>query len=468
MTTLALATCLGCQGRLASGAGDVGSPSADNPDAGAPTTALWAFQGHTTGQGDVGSVVANEAGLVAVTGSYDPGHADFGMGPTPDVGSFFTMLDASGKVQWTQFTSATASFGRVTFDPDGNVLTAGELQTTASFGGTTLIAPANTYAGFLSRWDRAGHLLWAKVITMATPVRDVYLAAELSSVAVAQDGTIYVAGGFDASEVDLGGGPFPTGASAANSWTWNAFIAAYSHTGGFLWAHIIPSTGDVSANRIVALPTGPVVSGTFKETVDLGSGVQHAKANIDTYLLALDPSGRPLWSHTFAGVSFYINWTALARDRAGVVFAGGFQGPVDFGTGVLSSTTLTDPDVAVARYGPDGTATWTARVGRVGYDDVSDVSVDPEGDVFVVGRSAADAHTELEDFVAAKLSPTGAILWTWYVPDGPPHLGAMGRAVSWGGGGLFVGGDFDQGVVLAPDISLRTVSGDFFVARITP
>jgi hypothetical protein len=89
-----------------------------------------------------------------------------------------------------------------------------------------------------------------------------------------------------------------------------------------------------------------------------------------------------VWSKRF-GAATQDRGQALAVDATGnVATTGYFQGSVDFGGGVLTSTSI---DLFVARFSPGGTHLWSRRFGTTGGQYAAGLAASPAGRLLVAG-----------------------------------------------------------------------------------
>jgi len=133
-----------------------------------------------------------------------------------------------------------------------------------------------------------------------------------------------------------------------------------------------------------------IVVGGFNGTVDLGTGLLTSSGGLDGFVASYSPAGTPRWSRRFGGTGTDVA-RAVAVDAAGnVVVAGYFEGTVDFGGGPLTSG-AGSTNVFVARYSPTGTHLWSRRGGGPGVDLANAVAVDGAGNVVVTGQFTGTA-----------------------------------------------------------------------------
>lgn len=168
-------------------------------------------------------------------------------------------------------------------------------------------------------------------------------------------------------------------------------------------------------------------------------------------------------------------FTATSRDAAGAnIFAAGrFTNTMLLGAGILTSAGGTD--VVLARYHPTGAVIWAIRFGGVGNDAPSAVTVDPQGNVYVVGAFenkmgfGADTLTSVggSDIFILKFTAGGDYLWSRRA-GGPGNDVANAVALD-PSGNVYVGGVFRDSVRFASLPWLYSAGGtDMCIAQYTP
>lgn len=124
--------------------------------------------------------------------------------------------------------------------------------------------------------------------------------------------------------------------------------------------------------------------GDFTETVDFGAGPFVASGvKADVVFAKYDVYGTPIWAQAWGdAASQYGSQVELDRD-GNVVLLGRSFGTIDVGGGALA-THGTD-DVLVAKFTPDGTEVWSELFGGVSADRADRLTTDVNGDVIVTG-----------------------------------------------------------------------------------
>ncbi|HSO32576.1 MAG TPA: hypothetical protein VLT33_08670 [Labilithrix sp.] len=199
--------------------------------------------------------------------------------------------------------------------------------------------------------------------------------------------------------------------------------------------------GEASAKEIEgakAVATDPagnvIVVGEIWGAADFGGGVLATAGGQDIFVAKLDPNGKHLWSRRFGDAGAFQVAQAVAVDAAGnVVFAGSFDGHVDFGGGDLTSAGGTD--IFVAKLDSNGKHMWSKRFGDVADGQKArSISVDTAGAVVVAGELAGAADfgggaltaTGGADAFVVKLDASGTHLWSHrYGGDGKTTAAAV-------------------------------------------
>jgi hypothetical protein len=151
--------------------------------------------------------------------------------------------------------------------------------------------------------------------------------------------------------------------------------------------------------------------------------------------------------------------------------AGSFRGTLDLGTGALANQGK--EDVFVARLSSEGVPVWSKRFGDEQSQRATAVATDGAGDLIVAGvargtvdfgggpRTAAGAG---EAFLV-KLDPSGNHLWSALLGSGIPAAGDLTALSADAGGGIVISGSVDGDLVL--DGMTQTLAiGSSFVARL--
>jgi hypothetical protein len=131
--------------------------------------------------------------------------------------------------------------------------------------------------------------------------------------------------------------------------------------GEHLWSKRLGDQSGQWANSVAIDVSGNViVTGYFDGTVDFGGGLLTSTGS-DIFAAKFGSDGAHLWSKRFGDSSIQIAH-AVAVDASGnVIVTGSFHGVIDFGGGPLTS--IGNWDIFIVRLGPDGTHIWSKRFG---------------------------------------------------------------------------------------------------------
>jgi hypothetical protein len=260
---------------------------------------------------------------------------------------------------------------------DSLVLT-GRVSGSADFGDG--LVDGNPSDLFVAKLDLAGQLLWAKRFGSAT-------TEQLgSSVAVADDGRVAIAGGLRGT-VDFGGG------NLTSSGDVDAFVAVLDSAGGHLWSARYGDAQRQLASDAAFDSSGHLwITGSFIGDLDLGRGdplTSGPAVSGDIFLAQLDArTGAVVWRNSYGQNSTNDEMfsAALTVDpEGGPALTGWFHGTLDFKGGKLLETD--GAAVFLARFSAGGANVGFARCGNEYMNTVGwAVSLDARQQVLVTGN----------------------------------------------------------------------------------
>jgi hypothetical protein len=407
-------------------------------------------------------VATDAAGNVVVAGTM-AGSTQFGMFPLLSAGGndvFVVKLDPKGNVSWAKrYGDAAGQFvDAIAVDSAGNIILGGHFNSTIDFGNGTLTS-AGGLDGYVAKLSPNGDPMWSVRIGDAA-------AQMVLGVAVLPTDDVVIAGEFTGT-VTFGS------TTLSNSTMVNdTFVARLSGaSGAAVWAHSYADSGTTPTGTVPqAVATDAaghvIVGGTFGGTVSFGGTTLTGSPSKSIFLAELDASGAHVWSKSFlaAQVSFKINSVSVAPGGE-ITIAGQTGGSVDFGGGATGTGGL-----YAARFDATGAYRWARVFGGTNGSTIT-AAVDGAGNVALAGGFMGDVDFSMgasplmntgamTDTFVAKLSPTGAHLWSKMFADttGPDAakavaadpvsqrvvvVGQQTGSVDYGGGALagFGGGD---------------------------
>lgn len=204
-----------------------------------------------------------------------------------------------------------------------------------------------------------------------------------------------------------------------------AGIAAAVGTDGSVRVYLVPEddfSGEPLTLRVIKLdPDGDqlweaqkalrrpvvysVITDALGNTFLCGSALPDGSDQDAFVVVKFDPDGNEAWTtfHAVAGATSHAGGTAVATGDGGVVLPGsaGIGGWFD-----------SDLDFTVTRFNADGTVAWSTPVDVAdGSSGAVDAVIDGAGNIYATG-SVQDQNTFDYDFLTAKLSADGTVLWS--------------------------------------------------------
>ena len=361
--------------------------------------------------------------------------------------------------------SSTCAFTRL--DASGNVYAVGNFSGTVDFDlgvGVANFTSAGGTDAFIAKYDANGNYI--RTIVLGSTGSD-----QANGIAIDNNGNIFVCGNFN-NTVD-----FDPGVGVSNRTSpggSDIFIAKYNADGNYLWSNSIgaPNTDqglalaiDESNNVIV---TGSVIGGNvgntiFDNTVFFSSLDNNTRSltvpiSIGAHILLAkyDDNGNYIWAKAMGSVGSLNRGICVRTDNNGNIILGGTfcsssTAPLDFDPGVgtankyAAGSSVTIGDAFVAKYNAFGDFISVFTFGGTGNDQVNDLGLDANGNLFVTGafNSTVDfdpgtntvnrTSAGSNDIYLAKYNNSGNFLWA----------NTMGSSVGEAGAALFVesGGD---------------------------
>lgn len=153
-------------------------------------------------------------------------------------------------------------------------------------------------------------------------------------------------------------------------------------SGNELWSKHLGDFTESAWGVTTDAASNVLVSGRFSNSVDFGGGPVAPGGN-DGFILKLGPLGEYVWHKSFGGASVGDN--RVATDTLGnVIVTGTYNGPLDFGSGPIS--TQFGQDVFLAKLDGLGNYLWTAHFGNnSAADSMEDIAVDTSNNIVILG-----------------------------------------------------------------------------------
>jgi hypothetical protein len=286
---------------------------------------------------------------------FDPGAGNFYLTGGTSGDFFISKLNPSGNFVWATRYSALQqlSVRSIKVDGSGNVFTAGDYTENVVFnpgaGSFGLPIPSGARAGFVSKLNSSGTVVWAKNFHGLMGTTNL---CEIHGLTLDQNGDIYVAGHFRGS-VDFDPGPLDQFLSSGNSLTYDGFICKLDANGNLLWvkkfgASTTTSTYVYSMSSFIF--GNFYLGGMFSGIVDfdpgpgtstLTSGQASSFYMDNVFVCQFDASGNLSWARKMGGDNTS-QCRSVAADNQGNVYSTGYfigTGDFDPGSGVLNLST---------------------------------------------------------------------------------------------------------------------------------
>ena len=320
-------------------------------------------------------------------------------------------------LQWSTFLGGGAidSIVGIAIDPQGDVLVAGS---TVSADFPTLPGDKHGGEAFVAKISTIRGLLWATLLGGSNGASPYDLAAD-------SVGNAYVIGYTHSTDF-----PVKSGFQMTHKGDRDGFIVKLDNNGQILWSSFLGGSGRDMPSGVAVDPAGNVLIAGLTLSADFPTpgGLQTSYAGCeDGFLAMVSSSGELLWARYLGGSGDDMCRRA-AFDAAGNAVVTGYTMSSDFPVtpGAFDTSHRGREDAFVAKFSPAGQLVWSTFLGGTEREWGEGITLDSHGNVLVTGQTASSDFPVQDGFsmtyngggsdaFAAKLSPSGALLWATFL-----------------------------------------------------
>ena len=353
--------------------------------------------------------------------------------------TFIQKLSPSGELIWIKeigeaYTKAYA--GALHVDEENNIYVLGFYYGSVDFyiGSDTLIMTSNGFAdAYLVKINSEGDFLWAKSfggIESEYP-RDIKTD---------RNNDIFIIGHFSGL-TDFDPGPANSSHNASGDDD-DGFLLKLDENGNYLWAKTTTSVPrkvnychDVEPLELALDRDHNIyITGTYFGTMDFdpGAGVHnHTADNVqDIFIQKLDSAGNFLWGHSFGGDFSDLNPHIKVDNAGDVILAGTLGSDIDAdpGAGISLLGSGCGQDGFLIKFSPEGNHIWSQNLGNDTYEQIEDIHINANNDIFIIGHFEGIADFYFgnrvqqsiamggSDAYVAKINSLGNYMWHKTLP----------------------------------------------------
>lgn len=365
-------------------------------------------------------IVTDSLGNIIMVG-FTRNPVDFGGGALPIADGnegFVAKFDTNGTHIWSRAFVGTNSqdVRGVAVDAANNVLLTGSFQSTVDFGGGAF-ASAGSSDIFLVKLDPAGNHIWSRAFGSTAPDQGEAVAADST-------GAVLLTGTFQ--------GTLNFGVPLTSMGATDVFAAKFTQAGVDVWARSFGDTGGDAAIDIgTDAANAAILTGSFLGTVDFGLGPVASNGGTDAFAVKIGATGTTAWAVALGSAGFEIPVALEVASDGSVEITGEFDGPVDFGGGVIANAG--DLDIFLVRLDAAGVHVHSFGIGGDMFDGVEDLALGGGGRILLCGEFDGTI-----DFGGGPLSATGGTRAFIVVFTAPGGSGPGGGGGGDSGGGCFI------------------------------
>lgn len=235
---------------------------------------------------------------------------------------------------------------------------------------------------FIAKFTKNGNLIWGKAIGGSNfdACNSIYV----------KNNFLYMTGRFRGT-VDFDPNYGVTNLISNNN-SDDAFILKLDTSGNYVWANSIGSVNFDEGKKIIINTVNDNITlcGSFNNTCDFdpSNSVANLTSNGggDAFIANYNQSGVYVSAYSFGAGSFDVANSIEYDANGGLIVVGNFYGSVDFDvTSSQSILTANYIDGFIAYYNPDYTLKFVKKIGGNKTDEIYDVKLDPQGNIYVGG-----------------------------------------------------------------------------------
>ena len=198
------------------------------------------------------------------------------------------------------------------------------------------------------------------------------------------------------------------------------FVLKYAPDGTLLWGKSIDGTTLKEATAVETDTFNNLfIAGFFEDQLIFQDTTIHSIGESDLFVLKLDSMGNKEWVYTEGYKGDTRAMTLALTSESDIILGGFYNDTTRIGDYQLAANT-SDRDVFLARMTQEGEVLWAKRAGGVHDDEIIDLALDEQDQVFVTGylvgvmnlsdQISIQSGNGNSDFYLMKYSPDGEVL----------------------------------------------------------
>jgi hypothetical protein len=437
----------------------------------------WAKTGtvaHPSESSIANAVATDPSGNVYIAGTFATQSLSIGAFTLTNAGSsgadiFVVKYNSAGTLLWAQSfggMSDDMAYGLAS-DPLGNMYVTGGYNSQSLILGMTTLSNAGGEDIFLMKLDKNGNVIWAQNAGG--------IGNEIAnSVCTDSRGNPSITGDFDSPFLSFG-----TTILIDTTGQTQPFITKFDSSGNVTWARTATGNGGGNGNFGSAISSDSAsniyVAGGFGfSTIIFGNQYLINYGATNMFITKYDSTGNVIWVQG-AGGSGSDAATGIGTDKKGNVYVcGSFNSStIPFGTTILQNAGASD--VFVAKYSAAGNTIWASGSGGSGIDQARNLSVDPNGFVYVCGSFGSQSinfgpnqltNNGFLNIFLTEFHPNGSVLWATSSGGSGSDFALSSNADAYGN--AFIAGYFNSSFLsFGSNTLVATGQSNMLVAKVT-